>query len=144
MAVKEGDTVKVDYTGSFEDGTVFDTSEKHGAPLEFKTGENMVVPGFEKAIIEMKKGEEKEITLPPSEGYGDKNPELIQKVPKKNLPTGEELKVGTMLIMSLPNGQELPVKIVELNDKEATVDMNHPLAGKTLKFKIKLVDIVAS
>ena len=141
MSLKNGDKVKVEYTGSLEDGTVFDSSEKHGKPLEFEIGAGMIIPGFEKAVIKMKKGEKKVITLKPSEAYGDPNPQLTKKIPREHLPKEQDPKVGMVLIMGLPNGQQIPAKIIEVADKEVTIDLNHPLAGKTLKFEIKLVGI---
>ncbi len=140
MTVKEGSKVKVDYTGSFEDGTVFDSSEKHGQPLEFTIGAKQVVPGFEKALIGMAKDEEKEITLQPAEAYGDVNPEMMRAVPKEQLPKDQEVKPGMMLAIGLPDGKQIPAKIAAVNDKEVTIDLNHPLAGKVLKFKVKVVD----
>lgn len=143
MAVKKGDKVKVEYTGTLEDGTVFDASEKHGAPLEFEVGSGMVIKGFDEALVGMEKGEEKEVTIKPEQAYGDPNPEMVKKIPREQLPKDQEPKAGMMLIMSLPNGQQLPAKITEVSDKEVTLDLNHPLAGKTLKFKLKVVEIVA-
>lgn len=143
MPVKEGDKVKVEYTGTFEDGTVFDSSEKHGQPLEFQVGSKQVVPGFEKALIGMEKDEEKEITLKPEEAYGDPNPELVKKIPKDQMPKDKELKPGMMLGVGLPTGQQIPAMIKEVGDTEVTIDLNHPLAGKVLIFKIKLVEITS-
>jgi FKBP-type peptidyl-prolyl cis-trans isomerase 2 len=140
MTVKEGSKVKVDYTGSFEDGTVFDSSEKHGQPLEFTIGAKQVVPGFEAAIVGMAKDEEKEITLQPKDAYGDVNPEMMRAVPKEQLPKDQEVKPGMMLAIGLPDGKQIPAKIAAVNDKEVTIDLNHPLAGKVLKFKVKVVD----
>ncbi|MFC1775027.1 peptidylprolyl isomerase [Nanoarchaeota archaeon] len=139
MAAKNGDKVKVEYTGKFEDGSVFDSSEKHGKPLEFEVGKHQVVPGFEEAVIGMEVGEEKEVKIPPEKGYGQPNPELVQKVPKTQMPA--EVKQGTVLMLKLPNGQ-IPATVTELTDNDVTIDMNHPLAGKTLIFTIKLVEIV--
>ena len=79
MPVKDGDKVKIEYKGSFEDGTVFDSSEKHGQPLEFELGKKQVIPGFENAVKEMTVGEEKEITIEPADAYGDDNDQLMQK-----------------------------------------------------------------
>ncbi|MBW2977534.1 peptidylprolyl isomerase [Candidatus Woesearchaeota archaeon] len=142
MPVKEGDKVKVEYEGKLDDGTVFDSSEKHGGkPLEFQIGSKQVIPGFEKALIGMEKGEEKEIKLKPAEAYGDPNPELVKKIPKDKLPTDKELKPGMMLSIGLPTGQQIPARITEIGDKEVTIDLNHPLAGKNLNFKLKVVDI---
>ena len=140
MPVKEGDKVKVEYTGLFEDGTVFDSSEKHGQPLDFEVGKKMVVPGFEKAIVGMEKGEEKEVTLKPEEAYGEINPEHTKEIPKDQLPEGQEPKAGMMIGVGLPTGQQIPAKIIKVTEKSITIDLNHPLAGKVLKFKLKVVD----
>jgi peptidylprolyl isomerase len=139
MEIKEGSKIKVDYEGRFEDGTVFDASEKHGQPLEFEAGKGMVVPGFDKAVIGMKVGEEKEVTLQPEEAYGQPNPKAIQKVPKDKFPA--EAKEGMMIGIPLPNGQQIPAKIEKIGDTEVTLDMNHPMTGKVLIFKIKIVSI---
>lgn len=92
----------------------------------------------------MKKGDEKEITLKPEEGYGQPNPELVKKVPKDQLPKEQEPKVGMILAINLPTGQQVPAKITDVSDNEVTIDLNHPMAGKTLKFKIKLVDVTSA
>ena len=141
MEVKKGNKVKVEYEGKLDDGTVFDASSKHGKPLEFQVGSGMVIPGFDNALVGMKKGEEKEVTIKPEEGYGKPNPEMVKKVPKDQFPKDKEIKPGMMLAIGLPTGQQIPAKIAEVGDKEITLDLNHPLAGKTLKFKIKVVEI---
>tara|TARA_Y100000310_G_scaffold285539_1_gene309083 strand:+ start:99 stop:530 length:432 start_codon:yes stop_codon:yes gene_type:complete len=143
MAVEKGNKVKVEYTGTFEDGTVFDSSEKHGQPLEFEAGSGKVIPGFDNAIVGMEEGEEKEVTIEPKDAYGEPNPELLKKIPRDQLPKEQEPGVGMMLMMSLPNGAQMPAKIAEVNDTEVTLDLNHPLAGKVLKFKLKVVSIAA-
>ncbi len=142
MAVKKGDKVKVDYTGTFEDGTVFDASEKHGQPLEFEVGAGQMIEGFDKAVVGMKKGEEKEISIKPEEAYGVHRPELMKKVPKEAIKgMDQEPKPGMMLGLAAPDGRQFAVKIAAVSEKEITLDLNHPLAGKTLKFKIKVVDV---
>lgn len=140
MPVKEGDKVKVEYTGTLEDGTVFDTSEGK-EPLEFEVGAKQVIPGFEEAVKGMEQGEEKEVTLPKEEAYGEHHEQLVKQVPKEQVPEGMELKEGAMLGVTLPDGRQIPAKILEVGDKEVKIDLNHPLAGKTLKFKIKVVEI---
>lgn len=140
MSIKEGDTIKIHYTGKFEDGTVFDTSEKGKEPLEFKVGEGKLIKGFEKAVLGMKKDEEKEFTLKPAEAYGEPNPQLVQKVPRDQIPQDQEPKKGMMMMVGLPNGQQIPATLTEVTEKEVTVDLNHPLAGKTLIFQIKIVE----
>jgi FKBP-type peptidyl-prolyl cis-trans isomerase 2 len=139
--VKSGDTIKIHYTGSLDDGTVFDSSEKHDQPLEFVVGGGQIIKGFDTAVIGMKVGEEKKIRLEPKEAYGDINPMLIRKFPKDKLPSDRDMKPGMMLLMGLPNGQQMPVKITEVETTEVTLDLNHPLAGKPLNFALKLMEI---
>ena len=141
MAIKKGDKVKIDYTGTFDDGTVFDASEKHGKPLEVEVGSGQIILGFDKALEGMEKGEEKEITIPPEEAYGHNNQELIKKIPRKQIPMDQEPKPGMMLALKTPEGKQFPATITDVNDTEITIDLNHPLAGKTLHFKIKVVEI---
>jgi len=140
MSVKKGDKVKVEYTGTLEDGTIFDSSEKHGQPLEFEVGSGQVIKGFDDAVIGMEKDEEKEIKLSSDQAYGDIKPDLVKEFPKDQLPKEQEVKVGMMLLMGLPNGTQMPVKIVEVKDDVVMIDLNHPLAGKTLIFRIKVVN----
>ena len=139
--VKAGNTVKVEYTGSFENGTVFDNSQQHGQPLEFKVGVNEMIQGFDKAVVGMKKGGEKTIKLQPSEAYGDYKPDLVATFSKDELPKGKEVKPGMMILVASQDGQQVPALIKEVNEKNFTIDLNHPLAGRTLIFKIKIIDI---
>ncbi len=141
MSIKNGDKVKVEYTGTLDDGTVFDTSEGK-APLEFEAGSGKVIKGFDDAVMGMEKGEEKNVKLEPKDAYGDYNPQLIKKIPRESLPKDQEPKPGTMLLVKAPNGQQYPVKITEVTDKDITIDLNQPLAGKNLNFKIKVADVV--
>lgn len=141
MAVKKGDKIKVEYKGTLDDGTVFDASENHGHPLEFEVGSGQIIKGFDDAVIGMEEGEEKEIKLEPKDAYGENNPELIRKFPRNQLPPEPEPQPGMMLAVSLPNGSQVPAKIIEVSDSEVTIDLNHPLVGKTLNFKIKVVAI---
>ncbi len=137
--VKKGDKVKVDYTGTFDDGTVFDASEKHGQPLEFEVGSGQVIKGFDDAVIGMKFGEEQKITIPAGEAYGEVRPELHKKVPRQQLPQDQEPKVGMILAVGLPNGQQFPARIIAVTKDDVAIDLNHPLAGKTLHFRIKVM-----
>ena len=139
MKAKKGSKVKVEYTGKFEDGTIFDSSKNHGQPLEFEVGAGMVVPGFDNAVLGMEKGEEKEVTIPAKEAYGEHTDELVKDVPKNKMPEGVE--EGMVLGMSLPNGHQIPARVVQVTDSHVKIDLNHPLAGKTLIFEIKLVEI---
>jgi len=142
MTLKKGDTVKVEYEGKLEDGNVFDSTEKHGGePLEFKVGAGQMIPGFDKAVVGMKFGDEKAVTLKPSEAYGEHKPFLVRQIPKESLPPGNGIKAGMMLGMHMPNGINIEAKVIRVTKRGADVDMNHPLAGKTLTFKIKVVKI---
>jgi FKBP-type peptidyl-prolyl cis-trans isomerase 2 len=137
--VKKGDKVKVEYKGTLDDGTVFDSSEGK-EPIAFEAGSGQVIKGFDNAVIDMKNGEEKKINIKSTEAYGDVNPALVKKVPKAAL-QGQEPKPGMMLLLQAPDGRKFPARITEVTDKEITIDLNHPLAGKNLNFDIKVVEI---
>lgn len=139
MAIKKGDKVKVEYTGKLENGQVFDSSEGK-APLEFTVGEGQLIKGFDNAVIGMKKGDEKEVKIPANEAYGEINPQLARKIPRASLPQDREPKVNMILVMKTADGHQLPARISAVDEKEVTLDLNHPLAGKTLIFKIKIVE----
>ena len=134
---QEGMTVKINYTGKLENGEVFDSSEGKD-PLQFKIGEGMIIKGFEEAVVGMSVGEEKDITLPPEKAYGEPRPELVQEVPKDKL---GDLKpeVGMIIGMQVPGvEQTFPATIKEIKEGSIVVDLNPPLAGKTLNFHIKV------
>ena len=141
--VKKGDKVKIEYVGSLEDGTVFDSSDKHEAPLEFKVGAGQLIKGFDDAVLGMKKGEEKKITLKPNDAYGELNPELIKELPKNCFPADQDIQPGMMFMMGLQDGRKIQVRISKVSEDTVTVDLNPPLAGKTLIFKIKIIDIAS-
>ena len=145
MAVEKGNKVKILYTGTLEDGTVFDSSENHNnEPLEFEVGAGMVIPGFDNAVMGMEKDEEKEVKIEPKEAYGEHNPELVREFPKAQMPQppeGKELEEGMILGMQTPEGQQMPVRVSKVTEDKVTLDLNPPLAGKILNFKIKVVEI---
>jgi FKBP-type peptidyl-prolyl cis-trans isomerase 2 len=138
MAIKKGDKIKVHYTGKLDDGTVFDSSQGK-EPLEFEAGSGKVIKGFDEAVIGMNIGEEKEIKLKPEDAYGEPNPELLKKIARDKLPKEPEPQVGMMLALKSPDGQQIPARISEVTDKDVTIDLNHPLAGKNLNFNIKVL-----
>jgi peptidylprolyl isomerase len=139
-AAKSGDTVNVHYTGKLDDGTVFDSSEGK-EPLTFKLGEKQVIPGFEDGIVGMSEGDSKSIVIPPDEAYGPRHDQLVQKFPKDQLPLGVNPEVGQRLQMQRPDGQTVQVKVSEVDEESMTIDANHPLAGQTLYFEVKLETI---
>ena len=140
MTVKKGDKIKVEYTGTLDDGTEFDSTEKHGQPLEFEVGSGQIIKGFDDAVEGMEMDQEKEINLKPEEAYGDHNPDLIKEIPRDKVPM-DNVEVGMMLAMQLQNGQQIPAKVTEVTDSTVKVDLNHPLVGKNLNFKIKVVGV---
>jgi len=143
MAVKKGNKVKVEYEGRFENGAVFDSSKHgdHSHPLEFVVGAGQVIPGFDKAVIGMKKGERKEFSIEKDEAYGNYREELKKEIPRNVLPKEQEPKEGMILMMSTPDGRQFPARIVAVTDENVTLDLNHPLAEKKLIFKIKIADV---
>jgi len=141
--VKKGDTIKVEYTGRLKDGTVFDTSDNHDEPLEFTVGDQKLIRGFDNAVVGMQEGEEKEVTIPPEEGYGNHNPELVRDLPRDIFPEDQEVEPGMVFMMALQDGRKIPVRIAEVSDGQVKVDLNSPLAGKTLVFTIKIVEIAS-
>ncbi len=138
---KEGDKVRVHYTGTLADGSTFDSSVD-ADPFEFTLGENMVIPGFEEAVAGMSVGDKTTITLPPEEAYGEPNPDMINVVDRGNLPEGLEPEVGMMLQANADENTVLHVRVVEVADDTITVDANHPLAGKELTFELELMEIM--
>lgn len=140
--VSKGSKVSLDYEGRLESGEVFDSSKHgdHSHPLEFEAGSGMVIAGFDNAVMGMKVGEEKEFTLNPESAYGEYNPQLKKDFPRSSLPQDQEPKEGMTLVIGTPQGQ-FPVKIAAVTKDTVTIDLNHPLAGKKLIFKIKIISI---
>ncbi len=138
---KNGDTVQVNYTGKLADGTVFDSSVG-GEPYEFTLGAGQAIPGFDKAILGMKVGEKKTVTIPSDEAYGPHLDNLVIEVSRDRLPGGVTPEVGMQLMMAAPNGNKIPVTITKVTDNTSvTLDANYPLVGKDLTFDIELVKI---
>lgn len=138
---KNGDTVQVNYTGKLADGTVFDSSIGK-QPLDVVLGKGQLIPGFEKAVLGMKVGENKTVTIPAADAYGPSLKELIFEVPRENLPAGETPQVGQQLQGSKADGSTMVATITKISDKTVTLDANMPLAGKDLTFEIGLVNIL--
>ena len=143
MTIKKGDKIKVDYEGKLGDGTIFDTSKHgdHSHPLEFTVGEGKIIKGFDEAVIGMAVGEEKEITLKPEKAYGEKKEDLFKKFQRDKLPKDKEPKPGMVIMLGTPDGKKFPARITEVTEKDVTIDLNHPLSGKTLTFNIKITEV---
>jgi FKBP-type peptidyl-prolyl cis-trans isomerase SlyD len=137
--VKDGSVVSLQYTLSGEDGKTIE-SNKGKEPLKYTHGNNQIVPGLEKNLAGMKMGEEKRVKVKPEDGYGPVDPKGFQEFPKEKIPA-EALKVGTVLMAKGPQGQQVPVRVHEIKEKTVVLDLNHPMAGKTLVFDVKVLDI---
>jgi len=137
---KSGDTVKIHYTGTLDDGTQFDSSAGR-EPLEFSLGSGQVIAGFDNAVDGMAVGDSKTVTIPPDEAYGDRHEKLLQEVPRTSLPDDMKPEVGMALQSQSPEGQVMNLVIADVSEESITVDANHPLAGQALTFAIELVEI---
>lgn len=140
--VKDGAAVSLQYTVSGEDGKTID-SNKGKEPLKYTQGTKQIIPGLEKALTGMKVGEEKRVKVKPEDGYGPVNEKAFQEVPKEKIPA-DSLKVGAVLTANGPQGQSMPVRVHQIKEKTVVIDMNHPMAGKTLVFDVKILDIQAA
>lgn len=136
--LKNGDKVKLHYTGTLNDGNVFDSSEGK-QPLEFTIGNGEVILGFENNIKGMELNQEKTFKIKPEDAYGEVNSQLILSVPREKFPP--EVQEGGTLILKGPNGERLPAVVKEVKDDIVVIDLNHPLAGKELTFKVNIVAI---
>lgn len=140
MKPLSGDTVRVHYSGTLSDGSLFDSSEGR-EPLEFAVGEGMVIPGFDDAVADLEVGGKTTVTIPADQAYGDRQDELVSDVPLEFF-GDEKPEVGWMLQLQSPDGQILPATVVAMTEEGATLDLNHPLAGQDLTFTIELVEII--
>ena len=138
--VKSGDTVRIHYTGTLSDGETFDSSDGRD-PLEFTVGSGQIIPGLEAALPGMEVGEKKTVEVGADDAYGHPDPNAQQAVPRADIPEDIPLDLGTQLQVQTPQGQVMPVTVVEVTEEQVTLDANHPLAGKDLTFNIELVEI---
>jgi peptidylprolyl isomerase len=137
---KQGDTVRIHYTGTLDDGRTFDSSEG-SEPLEFTLGTRQVIAGFESAVLGMAVGEEKTVKIEPADAYGQRDENLVQTVARGRFPADAQIEIGTQFQASTQNGP-LVVTVVEVDDDAVTVDANHMLAGQRLTFALRLVEVV--
>jgi peptidylprolyl isomerase len=139
MAIKNGDSVRVHYTGTLADGVVFDSSRERD-PLEFVLGKRVLIEGFEKALIGRKVGEHVQVIIPAAEAYGDVDDTLLFEVPLREVPSHIAPEVGLQLSLSSPEG-DMDVTITHVDSDSIVLDANHPLAGKALTFDIEVISI---
>ena len=140
IVAKDGDTVKVHYTGTLDDGSIFDTS-RNREPLEFILGSGNMIVGFDKAVNGMQIGEIKTVTIPTNEAYGEYRDDLVWVIERDKLPEGLSPTIGQQLELGLSSGGQAIVVVTDVSEASITVDANHKLAGKDLTFEIELVEI---
>lgn len=139
MGAKRGDTVRVHYTGTLKDGTQFDSSRGR-EPLEFTIGGGRVIAGFDAAVTGMEVGESRTVTIPSAEAYGDRHEAMLLRVPRGQVPTTVEPRVGQQLQVGR-GGDSVPVTVREVTPEHVVLDANHPLAGEDLTFALELVSV---
>src|SRR5262249_27369318 len=138
--VKRGDSVSLHYTGTLDDGTLFDSNEGR-EPLTFTVGSGDVIQGFDEGVCGMELGETREISIAPELAYGEYYEELVRVVPIDSFPEGITPAIGLTMELELPSGQTVPVRVIDIEEDEVTLDANHLLAGETLNFRIHVVGI---
>ncbi|MEO1109178.1 MAG: peptidylprolyl isomerase [Pseudomonadota bacterium] len=138
--IKQGDRVRIHYTGTLLDGSVFDSSDGRD-PLEFVVGSGQIIPGLDSSMPGLAVGDKKRVEIACVDAYGPINTAMRQEIPREGIPDNIPLDPGTQLQMQTPDGQALPVTIVDANDATVTLDANHPLAGQDLIFEIEVVSI---
>jgi peptidylprolyl isomerase len=137
---KTQDKVSVHYTGTLDDGTVFDSSVER-EPLTFTLGEGQIIPGFEEAVVGMETGQKRTVRIPADQAYGPRRDDRLIDVPRDQFPPEIEPQVGQQLQVQQPNGQPAIVAVAQVSADTVTLDANHPLAGQALTFEIELVTI---
>jgi peptidylprolyl isomerase len=137
--IKDGDIIRVHYAGRFQDGVEFDSTRERG-PFKFIVGVGQVVKGFDEAVLGMKAGEKKTVTLSPALAYGARQKEYVIDLPKASMPHMLTITKGMQLKLPLQGGQAVPATVVEVFEDKIRLDANHPMAGKTLVFDIEIVE----
>lgn len=143
MKIEKGNVVGIDYSLHLGDGQVVDRSEP-GEPLTYLHGEGQIVPGLENALEGMAVGDQKKVVVAPGDGYGDHDPRGVQEVPRGAFPPDFDPQVGMELTAEGPNGEPVPFAIREVHPDKVTIDLNHPLAGKTLHFDVTVREVRAA
>lgn len=138
---KDGDVVRVHYTGTLDDETQFDSSVGRD-PLEFTVGSGMVIPGFDETVRGMEPGDTRMTKIPPEQAYGEPREEMMVTLYRAQLPEEFKPQVGQRIHLEGQDGQPVTALVLEADETRVVVDANHPLAGKTLNFEIELVEIV--
>lgn len=139
--VENGSTVQIHYTGTFDDGTEFDSSHSRGEALTFAVGSGQVIKGFNDAVLGMSVGEKKSISIEPSDAYGEVDPSAVHSYPQEAFPKDLELSVNSNVVGEDTQGRQLLARIDKIEEGKVYLDFNHPMAGKRLNFDVELLDI---
>ena len=141
VQAKNGDTVKIHYTGKLENGSVF-ANNMDNVPLQFTLGKDKIFMGFQEAIVNMKPGESKKVKIPAEKAYGPHSKEMVHEVARNLLRDDLKPEVGKQLEFKKKNGEKVIVTVLDVSESSVTIDANHPLAGEDLTFDIILEEIV--
>jgi len=140
-AVATGSKIKVHYTGTFDDGEVFDSSRQAEQPFEFEVGAGQVIPGFDNAVVGIKAGDTKQVRLSEEEAYGPYNQEMIFDADPNQFEDGLSPEVGQQFQTQMQDGTPLLLTVKAVSNDKITLDANHPMAGKALNFDLEVVEV---
>lgn len=140
--IKKGDIIAIHYTGTLEDGQVFDSSFSRDEPLRFTVGDNEIIPGLEKELVGMAVGDTKRIHIPMQYAYGEWIDELVRDFPRELFPDGMDIEVGQQFFVSQEEGEQVAATVVGVDGDVITLDVNHPLAGENLIFDVEILEVV--
>lgn len=140
LTIGQGVQVTMHFSLSLESGEVID-SNFEGEPVTFTVGDGNLLPGFETALYGLKEGDETALVVPPERGFGEHNPENVQTIERQQFPADADLQPGLMLTFSDAQNNELPGVVTEISDDSVTVDFNHPLAGRDIRFMVKIIEV---
>ena len=141
MNVEKGNSLKVHYIGTLNDGTEFDNSYKRGEPIEFQVGSGQLIKGFDEGVLGMSQGEKKTINIPAAEAYGEYDENANQMIGRQNFPEDFDFVIGAQVTGQNEMGMPIRATIKEVGDEGITLDFNHPLAGQELNFELEVVEI---
>jgi FKBP-type peptidyl-prolyl cis-trans isomerase 2 len=141
MKIEKGNKVKVHYVGTLNDGEEFDNSYKRGEPIEFTVGQGQMIKGFDNGVLDLEVGDKKTLNLSPEDAYGLVDERAHIPVERSNFPPDFKFEIGEMVQGRTQQGMPINAKILEISDNEVLLDMNHPLAGKSLNFDVEVMEI---
>jgi FKBP-type peptidyl-prolyl cis-trans isomerase SlyD len=144
-SIQSNARVVLEYTLRDEKGEVLDSSDaEDGEPIVYVHGYGMLVPGLEAALVGLEQGASKDVTVDPAEGFGDRDDDLVLEIDKTDFPDPNNVTIGDDIVAESPDGEEVPMRVVEVKDETVVVDANHPLAGVTLRYSVKVKEVAAA